>query len=131
MERDKQIEKLIKEAGMHKAPEGFTESVMAKLITGKAVTYKPLIGRRGWIVIGGLALLTVLIILLLPSGGEPTVTFAFLKDLKMPGLPWRPDLSFLKGLEVSTGVASALVAGLVLVFVETLIRNKDLLRRAH
>lgn len=99
------------------APGSFTAAVMDKI---EAIPvkkpYKPLIGRGGRIlIILFIAAVVVLSLIYTDPGGElfgstirlPTV------DRQLPQL--NIDLEFLKGINISTGLVSALVAMFILV----------------
>jgi hypothetical protein len=117
MKRDPHISKLIRESGKVEAPDSFTEAVMDKI---EAIPvkkpYKPLIGRGGRIlIILFIIALVVISIVYTDPGGElfgatirmPTI------DRELPQL--NINLEFLKQVNISTGVVSALVAMFVLV----------------
>ncbi|MEA3460679.1 MAG: hypothetical protein U9R49_02290 [Bacteroidota bacterium] len=117
MKRDPHISKLIKESGVVSAPGNFTDRVMDKI---EAVpvkkAYKPLIGRGGRIVIIlFIVAVIVLAVLYTDPGGE-----LFGTSIKIPQLEpnWPQvqfNLDFLKQINISTGIVSALVAMFVLV----------------
>ncbi len=128
MKRDPHISKLIRESGVIPAPENFTASVMDKI---EAVpvrkSYKPLIGRGGRILII-LFLIAVIVMALFYTdpGGE-----LFGSSIKIPR--WEPNLpqvqfnlEFLKKINISTGIVSALVAMFVLVLSDAGISRRRL-----
>jgi len=128
MKRDPRISKLIRESGLIPAPENFTASVMDKI---EAVpirkSYKPLIGRGGRILII-LFLIAVIVMALFYTdpGGE-----LFGSSIKIPR--WEPNLpqvqfnlEFLKKINISTGIVSALVAMFVLVLSDAGISRRRL-----
>ena len=128
MKRDPHISKLIRESGLIPAPENFTASVMDKI---EAVpvrkSYKPLIGRGGRILII-LFLIAVIVMALFYTdpGGE-----LFGSSIKIPR--WEPNLpqvqfnlEFLKKINISTGIVSALVAMFVLVLSDAGISRRRL-----
>jgi len=117
MKRDPHIAKLIKESGVLSAPENFTASVMDKIEAVPAKKpYKPLIGRGGSIIII-LFIVAVIVTAVLytdPGGG------IFGTSIKLPKLEanWprvQFNLDFLKQINISTGIVSALVAMFILI----------------
>ncbi len=117
MERDPHISKLIKESGRVNAPGSFTAAVMDKI---EAIPlkkpYKPLIGRGGRImIILFIVVIVVLSIIYTDPGGELFGSIIRLPtaDRQLPQL--NINLEFLKGLNISTGLVSALVAMFILV----------------
>jgi hypothetical protein len=117
MKRDSHISKLIRESGVISAPENFTASVMDKIeaIPAKK-SYEPLIGRGGRIIIV-LFVIAIVVVALLYSNptGELFGSIIQLPQVepKWPQLHF--NLDFLKQINVSTGVVSALVALFVLI----------------
>jgi len=117
MKRDPHISKLIRESGVVPAPDNFTASVMDKIeaIPVKK-TYKPLIGRGGRIIII-LFIIAIVVVALLYSNptGELFGSTIQLPQVvnKWPQLTF--NLDFLKQINVSTGVVSALVAVFILI----------------
>ena len=117
MKRDPHISKLIKESGTVQAPDSFTAAVMDKI---EAIPvkkpYKPLIGRGGriLIILFIIAVVVLSIIYTDPSGElfGSTIRMPTL-DRELPKL--NINLEFLKQVNVSTGVVSALVAMFILV----------------
>jgi len=117
MKRDPHISKLIRESGVISAPENFTASVMDKIeAIPEKKAYKPLIGRGGRIVII-LFIIGIIVVTLLysnPSGELFGSTIQLPQvEHKLPQLHF--DLDFLKQINISTGVVSALVALFVLI----------------
>ena len=117
MKRDPHISKLIRESGVVSTPGNFTAQVMDKIETVPVKKpYKPLIGRGGRIMV----ILFIVVVILMAvfytdPGGE-----LFGNSIKLPRLePNLPqvhfNLDFLKELNISTGIVSALVAIFVLV----------------
>ena len=116
MKRDPHISKLIRESGKVEAPDSFTEAVMDKIEAIQVKKpYKPLIGRGGRILILLFIIaLVVISVVYTDPGGElfgatirmPTI------DRELPQL--NINLEFLKQVNISTGVVSALVAVFVL-----------------
>ena len=117
MKRDPHISKLIRESGRVQAPDSFTAKVMDKIESIPVkLSYKPLIGRGGRImIILFFIAVVVLSIIYSDPGGE-----LFGSTIKLPSpewqLPqWNINLEFIKQAKVSTGVVSALVAVFILV----------------
>ena len=117
MKRDPHISKLIRESGVHAAPENFTASVMDKIEAVPAKkSYKPLIGRGGRIVIiFFIVAVIVLALVYTEPGGELFGTSIQIPQLKPNWSQVHLNLDFLKGLNISTGIVSALVALFVLI----------------
>jgi hypothetical protein len=117
MKRDPHISKLIRESGRVQAPDSFTAKVMDKIESIPVkLSYKPLIGRGGRIMII-LFLIAVVVFSIIYSdpGGE-----LFGSTIKLPAPEWKMpqwniNLEFIKQAKVSTGVVSALVAVFILV----------------
>ncbi|MCK5068225.1 MAG: hypothetical protein KAR16_12325 [Bacteroidales bacterium] len=116
MKRDPHISKLIRESGMVRAPDNFTAAVMDKIESLPVKkSYEPLIGRGGRIMII-LFIIAVVVISLIysdPSG-------ELFGSARLPRVEWQwPqinfNLEFLKQINISTGVVSALVAMFILV----------------
>lgn len=117
MKRDPHISKLIRESGVISAPENFTASVMDKIeAIPEKKSYKPLIGRGGRIIII-LFIIAIVVVALLYSNptGELFGSTIQLPQVepKLPQLHF--NLDFLKQINISTGVVSALVALFVLI----------------
>ena len=117
MKRDPHISKLIRESGVISAPGNFTASVMDKIeAVPTKKSYKPLIGRGGRIVI---ILFIVAVIVLAVAytdpGGELFGTSIKLPELEPNWPQVQFNLDFLKQVNISTGIVSALVAMFVLV----------------
>ena len=117
MKRDPHISKLIRESGVIPAPEDFTVSVMDKIeaIPAKK-SYKPLIGKGGRILIIFFiaAIIVVAVFYADPSGG------LFGNTINVPQLErhWPQlnfNLEFLKQINISTGILSALLAFVILI----------------
>lgn len=117
MKRDPHISKLIRESGLVQAPDGFSAAVMDKIEAiplGKS--YKPLIGMGGRImIILFIIAVVVLSIVYSDPGGE-----LFGTAVQLPRPEWQLpqlniNLEFMKGVNISTGLVSALVAMFVLV----------------
>jgi hypothetical protein len=117
MKRDPHISKLIRESGVINAPDSFTASVMDKIEAVPAKkSYKPLIGRGGRIlIILFLAAVVVLAALFTDPGGELFGTSIRIPSLELNWPQVQFNLDFLKELNISTGLVSALVAMFVLI----------------
>lgn len=117
MKRDPHISKLIRESGVISAPGNFTASVMDKIeVVPAKKSYKPLIGQGGRIMIIFFIVAIILIAVLYtdPSGE----LFGYTVRLPRMERQWPQinfNLEFLKQINFSTGVVSALVALFVLV----------------
>jgi hypothetical protein len=128
MKRDPHISKLIRESGVIHAPENFTAVVMDKVeAVPERKSYKPLIGRAGriLIVLFIIALIAIAVFYTDPSGE------LFGSELGRSGMErqWPQthlNLEFLKQVNISTGVVSALVAMFVLI-----LSDAGLSRRRH
>jgi len=110
MEKDQNIEKIIKEAGLIAAPEKFTDQVMNQINTepSKAL-YKPLIGRLG----------RFLIILFVLGLVVITITYAQPGD-KLINLQWQLpkvdlNMDFLTDMKIPVAFLAALGAFFILI----------------
>jgi hypothetical protein len=117
MKRDPHISKLIKESGTVQAPGSFTADVMDKI---EAIPvkkpYKPLIGRGGRILILlFIGAVVVLSILYSDPGGELFGTSIRMPTVERQLPQLNINLAFLKQMNISTGLVSALVAMFILV----------------
>jgi len=117
MKRDPHISKLIKESGVEAAPDNFTASVMDKI---EAVplkpSYKPLIGRGGRIIIILLVIaVIVMAVLYTDPSGELFGSRVTLPQVERQWPQINFNLEFLKQVNISTGIVSALVAMFVLI----------------
>ncbi len=117
MKRDPHISKLIRESGLKAAPDNFTASVMDKIeAVPLKLSYKPLIGRGGRILIILLVIAVIVMAVLYtdPSGelfgSRITLPQA---ERQLPQLNFNTD--FLQQINISTGIVSALVALFVLI----------------
>lgn len=117
MKRDPHISKLIRESGLEQAPDNFTEAIMEKIESFPLrKPYKPLIGRGGRIFI---VMFLVAVVVLSVIYTDPSGEF-FGSAIKLPTVDWQLpqlnfNLEFLKQVNVSTGVVSALLALFILV----------------
>jgi hypothetical protein len=126
MKGDPRISRLMKESGIVHAPEGFTDSVMSKIVTEpKKRGYRPLISRWGII----LTLTVVVILVLVSVFYSDAVEGQSLLSQKLPRLQWQmPEMSFnldfLSNMQISTGVVATLVALFVLVLTDAVVRKR-------
>ncbi|MCP4309853.1 MAG: hypothetical protein GY790_01200 [Bacteroidetes bacterium] len=128
MERDPRISKLIREGGVEQAPSGFTGRVM-NLITSEPVmkAYKPLIGKGGRIII---LLLTIIIVALSITYAEPGGVFLKNSEIfsnlewKMPSI--QLNMQVFSNLNLSGGIAAALVAMFILVLADARLHKRKL-----
>lgn len=119
MEKDKNIEALIKESGLVSAPKNFTAQVMDRISSEpEQVTYKPLIGRFGklFILIMVMASITISIIFSEPS------SFLAERNIQLP--QWNLSLPNLPELNFSTGLLAALSAVFILVATDSILRKR-------
>jgi hypothetical protein len=129
MERDPFLSKLIREDGVVNPPEGFTRRVMERVTTEPGErSYKPLIGRGGRIVIILFVVALVVISIIYSGTGEGTPRFS----MDLPELIGRlPEISLnldrLPKLELSSGLASALVALFILVLSDAGLSRKKII----
>jgi len=123
MEKDKHIEKILKETGLVSAPGNFTQKVMSRIHSEPvAKVYKPLIGRGGklFILFILLGVLTVSIIFSGPTG--------FLAERNISLTGWNLNISNLPDLIFSKGLLAALVAIFLLLITDTALkRNRKLI----
>ena len=117
MKRDPHISKLIRESGLVQAPDNFTDEVMSKIESIPVrKPYKPLIGRWGRIfIILFLVAVVMLSVIYTDPNGE-----LFGSAIRVPTVDWQLpqfnfNLEFLKQINISTGVVSALLALFILV----------------
>jgi len=129
MKRDPHISKLIRESGVIFAPDNFTAAVMDKVeAISEKKSYKPLIGRSGRIIIIFflVAVVAIAIFYTVPSGElfgskmmHPRV------EQQLPQIHF--NLEFLKQVNISKGVVSALVAVFVLIFFDARLNKHRLI----
>ena len=130
MKRDPHISKLVRESGLLSAPGNFTAQVMDKIAAIPIKkSYKPLIGRGGRIIII-LFIIAVIVIAVLYTdpAGE-----LFGRSVNLPQMErQRPqinlNLDFLKQLNISTGIVSALVALFVLILSDAGLNRRRLIQ---
>ena len=99
MERDKKLEKLIKEHALISAPENFTELIIEKVNEPLPSTYKPLIGKAGRLFI--LAFIALIIVLaIFSSAAEASEPILNLPEWKFtfPEINWKIPSGLLAGL---------------------------------
>ena len=105
MEKDKNIEKILKDTGLVSAPGNFTQKVMSRIRSEPAAkVYKPLIGRGGklFILVILLGVITVSIIFSEPTG--------LLAERNIPLPDWNLDIAYLPELIFSKGLLAAMAA---------------------
>lgn len=94
-DKDPLLMDLVKEAGLDQAGPDFTKNVMARLqpkgVAQEAV-YRPLIGKKAWVVIGLIALAVLLFVLLVPVGALPW-TSSLAEGWTLPETNWDLQLS--------------------------------------
>jgi hypothetical protein len=121
MKKDKNIENLVREFGLEKASEDFTEKVMEKVkARPEKTTYKPLIGRVGRILILAsiLSLMVISVIFNEPSDQLTEKGFQLYNlDIKLPELPQ---------FDFSIGLLSVIFSIFILVAGDTIIRLRRL-----
>jgi len=126
MERDPNISKLVREAGILKAPENLTRRVM-DLISEEPEkqAYKPIIGKTGrWIIL--LFVVGVVVASLLAAEPGQRIfssegVFSGL-EFQMPQLTF--NLDFISQISPSTGLVAGLVALFILVLSDAGIRRR-------
>lgn len=122
MEKDKRIEQLMKGAGLVRAPENFTGSVMKKVAAEPdRKAYRPIIGRGGRLMI--LLCITALVVISVLYS-EPGARFLE-NGFNLP--EFNIDLGFLADIPLSTGILSALVALFILVLSDAGISRRRVL----
>jgi hypothetical protein len=126
MERDPNISKLVREAGILKAPENLTRRVM-DLISEEPEkkAYKPIIGNKGrWVIL--VFVLGIVVASLLSA--EPGQQI-FNSEGVLSGLDWELpkftfNMDFLSQINPSTGLVAGLVALFILVLSDAGIRRR-------
>ncbi|MBN1131560.1 MAG: hypothetical protein JXR52_08225 [Bacteroidales bacterium] len=119
MEKDKNIEKLIRESGLSHTGDGFTKRVMDRVYAQPVPrVYKPLIGNTGKIFI-----LTFLLVLVVVSVifSEPSEFFS-LQQIKLPDWDMHPEKLY--GTVLSTGLLAILFAVFILVIADAVVRKR-------
>ncbi len=128
MERDPNISKFIREGGIERAPQGFTERVMDLIeATPEKKAYKPLIGKGGqiFIILLGIALVVLTAIYAEPGARLIQGDGAFSSlDWKLP--EFHLNLQFFSKINFSGGIAAALVALFILVLTDAGFRKRRL-----
>ena len=118
MEKDKNIEILIKESGIVTAPKNFTAQIMERISSEpKQVAYKPLIGRFGKLFILSLVMVSIVISIIY---SEPS-SFLLERNIQMP--QWNFSLQNLPEFNISTGLLAALLAVFILVATDSILRR--------
>ena len=120
MKRDPHISKLIRESGVIHAPDNFTAAVMDTI---EAVplkkAYMPLIGRGGRIlIILFLVALVAIGVFYTDPSGELFGSKITLPQVERQWPQMHFNLEFLKQVNISTGVVSALVAVFLLILTD-------------
>jgi hypothetical protein len=129
MERDKNISRLIRESGLIRAPENFSTQVLEQIDTEPVkVSYKPLIGRGGRILIfAGVAAIIILSVMYGGEGSKFIDLSSRLSQFSWQLPEWNLNLEFLAGVNLSTGFVPGLVALFILVITDALFTR----RRPH
>lgn len=86
---------LVKEAGLDQVGPDFTNNVMARLQpkgVAQAALYRPLIGKKAWVVIGSIVLAILLFVLFVPVGSLPWSS-SFAEGWTLPETNWDLQLS--------------------------------------
>ena len=130
MKRDPHISKLIRESGVVHAPDNFTAAVMDKIETVPVKkSYKPLIGRGGRItIILFIIALVVIAVLYTDPSGELFGSTLTLPRVERQWPQFNFNLEFLKQVNISTGVVSALVAVFVLILSDAGLSKRRLIQ---
>lgn len=112
MERDKKLEKIIREYSLLSPSDSFTESVLEKIkVAPSKDSYKPLIRRRtGYIVFSLLAI--ILLIAIFSSTNGMSEPYIIIPDLDLTFSEW--NLTF---PEIDWKFPSGMLAGVIAVFV--------------
>ena len=120
MERDPNISKLIKESGLVRAPDNFTDQVMGRIGVSKIKeSYRPLIGRSGIIIIALFIVIMAAVSLLYSGdGGSAIDSLREITKLKLQVPDLKFNLDFLSKIKISTWMVSTLVALFVLVLTD-------------
>ena len=128
MKRDPNISKLVRESGISKAPENLTSRVMDLIgEVQEKEAYKPIIGKRGrWIILLFVIGIVVASILSAESGQALFETGGRLSGLNLQIPQFSIKLEFLKQINLSTGLVSALVALFILVLSDAGLRRRRL-----
>lgn len=126
MERDKNISRLIRESGLNRAPENFSAQVLEQIeIEPVKVSYKPLIGRGGRILIfAGVAAIIILAMMYGGEGSKFNDLSSRLSQFSWQLPEWNLNLEFLTEVNLSTGIVSGLVALFILVISDTLFTRR-------
>jgi hypothetical protein len=125
MEKDPVISKLIREGGIEAAPGGFTAGVMAQVAAEpEKKAYKPIIGRGGriFIILFIVSLMVISFVLSDGSAAAAEPAQRMLPEWEMPKL----DLSFLRGIELNTGIVAGIVALFILVLSDAGFNRRNL-----
>jgi hypothetical protein len=130
MKRDPHISKLIRESGVIHAPDNFTAAVMDTI---EAVplkkAYMPLIGRGGRIlIILFLVALVAIGVFYTDPSGELFGSKITLPQVERQWPQMHFNLEFLKQVNISTGVVSALVAVFLLILTDAGLSKRRLIQ---
>lgn len=99
MERDKKLEKIIKEHALISAPDNFTDLVMEKVNEPLPYPYKPLIGKAGRIFILSFVAL-IIVFAIIGSAAEASEPILKIPEWKsaLPDIDWKIPSGLLAGL---------------------------------
>lgn len=126
MEKDPKIRKLLREAGIEKAPAGFTEKVMSKIGLQTAPhPYRPLIGRAGKILILLFIAAIVAVSLLFSEQGGSFLGGSLGLDISQWQWPvYEINLDVLRGISFSPWMIVTAVALLLLLISDTVLHRR-------
>jgi len=112
MERDKKLEKIVRENSLLAPSDNFTESVLNKIrVTSMEISYKPIIGRKaGYIAISLVATILLVAIFSTINGGSESLVN--LPDWNIALPEWNINLP-----KFSWKIPTGLLAGVVAVFI--------------
>jgi len=130
MKRDPHISKLIRESGVIFAPDNFTAAVMDKVeAIPEKKSYKPLIGRGGRIIIiFFLVALVAIAVFYTDPTGELFGAKITLPRVERQWPQMHFNLEFLKHVNISKGVVSALVAVFLLILTDAGLSKRRLIQ---
>jgi len=128
MERDPNISKLIRESGVRSAPANFTAKVMEKIeALPERKIYKPLIGRGGMILFFLFIAGVVVLAFVYAEPGGPMFDFSGRVAEQGWKLPrFNLNLDFLRKMNLSNVMVSAVVAIFILVVTDSLLNRRKL-----
>ena len=122
------VERVMKETPMESPSYGFTSKVMANVLAvdkSKATTYKPLISRKGWILI--FAGIVAILLYLLLSDSTQAANHSWLIDLS--GKNFIPTLNSSNLFQFSRLTINVVVAATVLVLIQIALLKSYLNKR--